>query len=146
MIATRLQLAHFRNYETLELNFGPGVNVFSGHNAQGKTNILEALYLCSCARSHRTAQDAELIYQGADVYRIDLDYQLTDGTVEQLALSYQRANAALRQQASRQFWHNGAKQARIADLYGLFNAVIFAPEDLALVKEGRRRGGASSTS
>ncbi len=142
MLATRLQIENFRSYETLELDFGPGVNVFSGHNAQGKTNILEAIYICSCARSHRTARDQELIHRGASGYRIELDYTIADGTEETIELQYGTQSQDGRSVNERHFWHNRIRQERIADLYGLFNAVIFAPEDLMLVKEGpvaRRR-------
>ncbi|MDI9499110.1 MAG: DNA replication/repair protein RecF [Bacillota bacterium] len=142
MIATRLQIENFRSYETLELDFGPGVNVFSGHNAQGKTNILEAIYICSCARSHRTARDQELIHRGRPGYRIELDYVIADGTKETIELQYGTQIQDGRPTNERRFWHNHIRQERIADLYGLFNAVIFAPEDLMLVKEGpvaRRR-------
>ncbi|MDI9468815.1 MAG: DNA replication/repair protein RecF [Bacillota bacterium] len=142
MIATGLRLENFRSYRTLELKFGPGVNVFSGHNAQGKTNILEAIYICSCARSHRTARDQELIFRGASAYSIELDYTLANGTEESIKLQYGTQSPDGRPSNERRFWHNRIRQERIADLYGLFNAVIFAPEDLMLVKEGpiaRRR-------
>lgn len=140
----RLQLKNFRNYPELDLTFGPGVNVLSGDNGQGKTNVLEAIYLCSCARSHRTARDLELIRQGESSYEIDLLYDDNDYLDQSIRLDYLAAVPGLenRKISTRSFWHNGIKQDRIADLYGLFNAVIFAPEDLQLIKEGpqtRRR-------
>lgn len=144
MRVKQLKLENFRNYPTIELSFGPGVNVLSGDNGQGKTNILEAIYLCSCARSHRTARDSELIRQGENYYRIELLYDNNRYLDQEIRLDYLAAVPGLedRKSSSRSFWYNGVRQDRIADLYGLFNAVIFAPEDLMLVKEGpqaRRR-------
>ena len=60
MFIKRLQMLNYRNYNVLEINLGPNVNVFMGDNAQGKTNILEAIYYCAFARSHRTSKDREL--------------------------------------------------------------------------------------
>ncbi|WP_288531143.1 AAA family ATPase, partial [uncultured Secundilactobacillus sp.] len=57
MKLTELSLHHFRNYEALDVSFGPGVNVLLGENAQGKTNLLEAIYVLALARSHRTSND-----------------------------------------------------------------------------------------
>lgn len=61
MILTELHLHHFRNYQDLTVHFNPGVNVLIGHNAQGKTNMLEAIYVLSLTKSHRTSNDHELI-------------------------------------------------------------------------------------
>lgn len=144
MKVKQLQLHNFRNYEHLDMTFGPGVNVLSGFNGQGKTNLLEALYCCSCARSHRTARDTELIRRGAEGYRIELLYDTDRYKDETLTLAYFNSfpDGNQEKKSRRLLWHDGLLQARIASLYGLFNAVIFAPEDLMLVKEGpaeRRR-------
>jgi recombinational DNA repair ATPase RecF len=64
----RIELRNFRNYERLKLDVERGINVFFGDNGQGKTNLLEAVYLCACARSHRTPRDVDLIRKGADGY------------------------------------------------------------------------------
>ena len=61
MILQELQLSHYRNYEELAVTFAPGINVLIGENAQGKTNLLEAIYLLAFTKSHRTAKDRELI-------------------------------------------------------------------------------------
>ena len=144
LTAKRLELTNYRSYETLGLDFGPGVNVISGDNAQGKTNILEAIYLCSCARSHRTSKDTELINDDRDHYQVTLTYDDANLKDEEIRLAYWLAEPGTpgRGQNQRLFWHNGVQEERIADLYGLFNAVIFAPEDLMLIKDGpqaRRR-------
>ena len=65
-----LQLANFRNYSELEVSFSPGKNIFLGNNGQGKTNLLEALYFLSHARSHRTSTDRELIRTGETFARV----------------------------------------------------------------------------
>ena len=59
MILQELQLSHYRNYEELAVTFAPGINVLIGENAQGKTNLLEAIYLLAFTKSHRTAKDRE---------------------------------------------------------------------------------------
>ena len=61
MRLTSLRLTNFRNYRKLDLSFNDGIHVFYGDNAQGKTNLLEAIFLCTCARSHRTGRDEELV-------------------------------------------------------------------------------------
>ena len=66
MYIKSLQTLNFRNYDNLSLNLCPNVNVFIGDNAQGKTNILEGIYYCAFARSHRTSKDRELINWNAD--------------------------------------------------------------------------------
>ena len=187
MIIKRIELRNFRNYVSLNIDTEPGINVFYGDNAQGKTNILEAIYLCACARSHRTAKDSELIYHGGqdqpdqpdqlnhpdqtnqtnqpasletgepqlddgfatldpfdDQYDIKLTFINRDQCEETIELRYLDAIAGdpQRSRAIRQVLHNGVKLDKISDLMGLFHAVIFAPEDLMLVKEGpatRRR-------
>ena len=158
MYVKRLQLKNFRNYPDLDLEFAPQHNVLWGDNAQGKTNILEAIYLMSCARSHRTAKDKELIQQGQEFYQIDLDYVRSNGAEESLTLRYESEfygqtvgdsaladifpQQALKGKAQRKISSQGLALERLQDLFGRFLAVIFAPEDLMLIKKGpgeRRR-------
>lgn len=138
MFVEKLELTNFRNYPCLSLELGPQYNVLLGRNAQGKTNILEALYLASCARSHRTGRDQELIYRGEDFYQVKLLYQGDRGDKNELCLRYEKEGSRYH----RRLFHNGFPLDRLADLFGLFQAVIFAPEDLMLIKKGpqeRRR-------
>lgn len=144
MVIKSIRLIHFRNYRLQEIDVGPDINIFHGPNAQGKTNILEAVYLCACARSHRTAKDSDLILHGEHDYGVRLDYATRQGVEETLELRYFNAVPAdpRRTRAVREIYHNGIKLEKISDLMGLFHAVIFAPEDLMLIKEGpaiRRR-------
>lgn len=144
MIIRKIELSHYRNYADQEIVAEPGINVFFGDNAQGKTNILEAVYLCACARSHRTARDADLIGHGADQYGVKLTFVNRDKYEETLEIRYLEAvpGDMQRGRAMRLVYHNGVRLEKISDFIGLFHAVIFAPEDLMLVKEGpstRRR-------
>ena len=141
MRLTSVDLAHFRNYESLSLSFPGGTHILYGANAQGKTNLLEAIYLCTCARSHRTGRDEELVRHGADFYRTSVGFVTDRGIQESVSIQYSRAQG--RQVApARIIRYNGLEINRIADMMGLFHAILFAPEDLQIVKGGpaeRRR-------
>ena len=144
MIIRKIELAEFRNYERQSIAAEPGINVFYGDNAQGKTNILEAVYLCACARSHRTARDVDLIRHSADRYAVQLDFVNQNGSEDEIEIEYLDSVTGdpQRTRSQRIVRLNGLRLERISELMGLFHAVIFAPEDLMLVKEGpstRRR-------
>lgn len=129
-----LQLRHFRNYEELSLSFSPGLNVVYGDNAQGKTNLLESIYLLSTGKSHRTGRDAELIMAGSNLLsaRAAVTRQTGDMTLE----------LTLGTETRKQLRINGVTEQRIANLVGNLGSVFFAPDDLQLVKgapAGRRR-------
>lgn len=137
-----LQLHNFRNYERLKLVFQPGVNVLFGLNGQGKTNLLEAIYLCTAARSHRTAKDADLIRHDSDGYDVKLLFAAPEGETyqESLEVRYRSQRAAIGggKTNERTILHDGMELPRVADLMGIFHAVMFAPEDLQLIKDGPR--------
>ena len=154
MYISTLQLENFRNYRRLDLHVGPSINVFFGANAQGKTNLIEAVYLCACARSHRTSKDRELIFHGESFYKINLklrsrkrqrDVLAEENQYEEtLSLSFQDAKETPAGfiKAKRTAEHDDVPFEKISDFIGIFHAVIFAPEDLLLIKEGpsvRRR-------
>ncbi len=146
MFVRKLELKKFRNYERLSLQFGEKNNVFCGANGQGKTNILEAIYLTTCARSHRTGKDRELIRQGENFYEITLHYTKDNGSEGELHFRFDLAKNSLfsagGRKQERTICYNKLPLTRLAELFGLFHAVIFAPEDLMLIKEGpgeRRR-------
>lgn len=133
MLVTHLSLVDFRNYSAAEVDVMPGPNLFVGSNGQGKTNLIEALGYLSTLSSHRVATDHALIRQGADsaIVRARLSYD--DRTVlAELQLNRVGANRA---QVNR-------SPIRTRDLPRYFSSVLFAPEDLALVRgepSGRRR-------
>jgi DNA replication and repair protein RecF len=129
-----LQLRHFRNYNDLSLTFSPGLNVIHGDNAQGKTNLLESIYLLSTGKSHRTSRDAELITAGANLLTAKASVIRQTG---EMALEL-----TLGTETRKQLRINGITEQRIASLVGNLGTVFFSPDDLQLVKgapAGRRR-------
>ncbi|MCL2672153.1 MAG: DNA replication/repair protein RecF [Clostridiales bacterium] len=134
MRVAALQLYNFRNYEKLAFRPGEGLHILSGRNAAGKTNILEALFLCALGRSHRTAHDAELIRAGQNEGSAIVSVQARSGT--------RRVACALYTRERKRFSVNGKPLTRTGELMGNLNAVLFSPEDLNLIKGGpgeRRR-------
>ena len=134
MTCNALKLERFRNYNRLEVEFDPRVNLIYGDNAQGKTNLLEAVAYLSSARSHRTRFDRELIMLGEN-----------DAVVESGISSRSRdfvLKAQLARGRTRRLWSNGVKLKTAGELAGILTTVLFCPEDLYLIREGgaaRRR-------
>ncbi len=120
-----LELVNYRNYETLKLDFSPEINVFIGENAQGKTNIMESLYVLSMAKSHRTSNDKELIRWDAEYGKIKADVLRKYGKLP-LEISFSKKGKKAKV--------NHLEQRRLSDYIGQLNVVMFAPEDLHLVK------------
>ena len=134
MVVTRAQLNHFRSYEACVLAPCEGVNVLLGDNGQGKTNILEALYLCCTGRSHRTRQDRELIRWGADFADVKVEAERRDGS--------HQVEIVLPALGRRKLKIAGQEASRSGELLGHITGVLFSPEDLRTVKDGpaeRRR-------
>ena len=134
MTVNEITLDGFRNYVHGEAKFHPGVNVIAGENAQGKTNLLEAVAYLSSASSHRARYDRDLIRHGGD--HACLKARVTSRGRE-LVLE-----AGLHRGARRQLHSNGVKLKTAGELSGLLNTVLFCPEDLYLIREGaeaRRR-------
>lgn len=134
MTVCSIVLDHFRNYHQLKAEFSPGVNVIYGENAQGKTNLLEAVAYLSCARSHRARYDRELISFGADsaFLRGTVNARNRDFVLE----------ARLGLGRRRQLFSNGVRLKNAGELSGVLKTVLFCPEDLFLIREGaaaRRR-------
>ena len=131
-----IRLKNFRNYEQALIEPDAGVTVFTGQNAQGKTNIIEALHLCCLGRSHRTPRDEELIRWGCDDALVRTQTTQRDGTHEVSILLSKR-------QKRKKTVRIGARQAeRIGELLGHVCGVLFSPEDLMIIKSGpaeRRR-------
>ena len=129
----RIALSGFRNYDEEAVEFGPAVNVISGTNAQGKTNLLEAVYLLTGAHSFRTRYDKELIGFGCDWASVLADVD-SGGRAQTIRLLFRRGQR-------RSVTVNGAKKTS-SELSGVMTAVLFSPDDLYLIKEGaaaRRR-------
>ena len=137
MRLNELKLHNFRNYESLELDFAPGVNLIVGNNAQGKTNLLEAISYAGSGKSFRAQKTSEMIRFGADFADIEAKVfaQGRDQQLRYVLFSGSRP---------RQIWRNGAKKKTSADLAGVLPTVLFCPEDLMVLKTGaaqRRRLG-----
>ena len=134
MRVDRVRLEGFRNYDRLEAAFSPGVNVIYGENAQGKTNLLEAVAYLSTASSHRARYDRELIQMGRE-----------SAEIEAAVFSRERAfrlEARLRRGTRRQLFSNGVRLKSAGELSGILHTVLFCPEDLSLIRAGaaeRRR-------
>lgn len=122
-----IHLVNFRNYENQYIKLCRGVNVFSGDNAQGKTNILEAIYFCSLGKSHRTNSDKELIKWACEEAYIDI-------RVDRKPLD-KKIQLKIFKQGKKGVNINSIKITKLSDLIGILNIVIFSPEDLKIVKE-----------
>ncbi|CAH1857199.1 DNA replication/repair protein RecF [Convivina intestini] len=120
-----LQLSHFRNYDQVKLDFQSGVNIFLGQNAQGKTNLLESIYVLALARSHRSNNDQDLIEWGQSKAKISGRVQNRLGTTP-ISLQFSRKGKQARV--------NHLDQSRLSSYIGQLNVILFAPEDLELVK------------
>ena len=129
-----IRLNNFRNYESLELSFDRGTNIFYGDNAQGKTNILEAIYLCGTSKSHKGSKDREII-------RFDQEESHIRMMVGKDSMSY-KIDMHLRKNKAKGVAINGLPIKKARELLGVVNLVFFSPEDLNIIKNGpgeRRR-------
>ena len=127
MFIKRLQMLNYRNYNVLDISLGPHVNVFMGDNAQGKTNILEGIYYCAFARSHRTSKDRELINWNADnaLLSVSVGRERLD----------KRIDISILKDGKKAIQINKIKIKKIGELFGNFNVVMFSPEDLKIIKD-----------
>ncbi len=134
MIVKSLELKDFRNHEHSKILFSDQFNIIYGSNGQGKTNILEAIYLCASGRSHRTSKDIELIRFGTNSYKINT-FIKTSGLDKDIEISYFSDQ-------KKQIKINEIPLLKMGALMGNLYAVLFSPEDLFIVKQGpqeRRR-------
>ena len=134
MIIKSIELTNFRNYESLNLEFDKGTNILYGDNAQGKTNVLEAIYISSITKSHKGSKDQDIIRFGESEAHLRT-YLEKDGDTYKVDMH-------LRKSGSKVIAVNGQKLKKAAGLLGLLNVVFFSPEDLSIIKNGpseRRR-------
>ena len=133
----KLNLRNFRNYENLELTMDPGVNLIVGNNAQGKTNLLEAISYLGSGKSFRAQKTSEMVRFSADF--ADLEGEIFSQERNQ-TLRWVLFNGS----RPRQIYRNGAKKKSASDISGVLQTVLFCPEDLMVLKTGasaRRRLG-----
>lgn len=128
MIIKSLELTNYRNYESLELQFDSGTNILYGDNAQGKTNILEAIYISATTKSHKGSKDKEIInFDEEEAHiRTYIERDHIDTKVDM----------HLRKSKSKFIAVDGQKLKKAADLLGICNVVVFSPEDLGIIKNG----------
>ena len=124
MSLKKLYLHHFRNYTEAELTFSPGVNWIVGENAQGKTNLLEAISLLCTGRSFRTQQLGHLIQKGASFFYLEAEFE-KEGVNQSLKLSFDGEIKKMQ--------YNGNRYSHFTPLIGLLPHILYAPEDIALV-------------
>lgn len=127
MIIKRIYLEGFRNYKAQEIKLEKNINVFYGNNAQGKTNILEALYFCAFGRSFRTYKDAELINFGFENSKIEVEFEKSERE--------KKIEIFLSKKEKKKIKLNGIKINKNSELLGNVNLVIFSPDDIIILKE-----------
>ena len=128
MYCKEIRVENFRNIEKATVRFCDGVNVLAGENAQGKTNLLEAIFYASVGRSFRSAHNAQMIRFGADFSDISLDFK--DSKRDQ------NIHVRIFEDKQKLVEKNGVKAQKLSDIMGSFRAVLFCPEHLSLIKDG----------
>ena len=127
MYIKEIELQNFRNYEKLHLEFDKNVNLILGNNAQGKTNLLESIYICSMGKSFRTSRESDLIHFGSDFARVKAD-AVRDNYDTSVEIIYSR-------NAGKSAKVDGVRIRKASELLENFYMVIFSPEDLKIVKD-----------
>ena len=134
MVIKSLKLKNYRNYDLLDLTFDPKTNILYGDNAQGKTNILEALYLSGTTKSHRGTKDRDIIQFGCDESHLET-------IVEKKGITFQ-IDMHLKKNSPKGIAIDKIPIRRASELFGIVHFVFFSPEDLNIIKDGpagRRR-------
>lgn len=126
MYIQRMELKNFRNYSQQEIKLEKGINLFYGDNAQGKTNILEAVFLCSVGKSFRAKKEKELINLEKKEAQIEVEYEKLDRT----------GKIQIQLNEKKNIYINGIKQQKMSDLIGTINVVMFSPDDIEILKSG----------
>jgi DNA replication and repair protein RecF len=124
MFLERLYLRNFRNYEEITVSFDPKINLIQGENAQGKTNLLEAIYLLSTGKSFRANRLSELVRHGADFFYLEAQF-VRDQLRESLKIHFDGQ--------SRKMHYNNTAYPSFNNLLGLMPSVLFAPEDVSFI-------------
>ncbi|MBE6558503.1 MAG: DNA replication/repair protein RecF [Ruminococcaceae bacterium] len=129
MICKKIKIQNFRNIEECEVEFSPRVNLLYGDNAQGKTNLLEAIYYTALGKSFRPAKEAELIRYDSEGALVE---NIFEDSIREQKLSVQMFGG----RAKRIVKHNGVKVDKLSEMMGVFRVVLFCPEHLSLIQGG----------
>ena len=129
MYVEKLKLKNYRNYNEIEIDFDKNINIIYGNNAEGKTNLIESIYMCSASKSHKNIKENEIIkfneleshikifIKKENDKNIVIDIQLNKDKKKGIAINKLKIN-------------------KISEFLGIFNVIMFAPEDLNIIKEG----------
>ena len=128
MYCKRIRVRNFRIIESADVRFCEGVNILVGENAQGKTNLLEAIFYASVGRSFRSAHNSQMIRFGEETADIFLDFK--DSKRDQ------NIHVRIFHDKQKLLERNGVRAERLSDIMGSFRAVLFCPEHLSLIKDG----------
>ena len=126
MYIKKIKIKNFRNYEEQEIDLNKNINIFYGDNAQGKTNILESIFICSMGKSFRSKKDQELIKFDKENSLIELEYEKIDRTGK---IKIDIGDKKL-------IYINGIKAKKLSEILGNVNVVIFSPDDINILKNG----------
>ena len=131
MYITKLRVKNYRNFNEEEIVFDPNINIIYGNNAEGKTNLLEAIFLCATSKSHRNSKDIEIINFDNKESHIKVFFYNEKNKNKEQTIDIQ-----LNSDIKKGIALNGIKIDKLSEFLGTLNAVIFAPEDLNIIKEG----------
>lgn len=129
MYIKKLTLNNFRNYKNQEIEFGDNINIIFGNNAQGKTNIIEAIYLCAYGKSFRSKKDSDLIKFNEKFAEVSVNCFKSD----------RETNVSAKVDNQKVFFINDIKQNKISDIIGKINVIIFTPDDISIIKGGPQK-------
>ena len=127
-----IKINNFRNYKLEKINLEKNINIFYGENAQGKTNIIEAIFLCSMGKSFRAKKDKEMILLSKENASVEIEYKKLD----------RDGKIKIELNNKKNVYINGIKIKKLSELLGNINIVIFTPDDINILKGGpqnRRR-------
>ncbi len=129
MYIKKIKLNNYRNYQEQEIDFNKHINIFYGDNAQGKTNIIESIFLCSMGKSFRSKKDKELIRFNELSTTVEIEFEKQDRSGKIKAKIGEK----------KEFFINDVKQTKVSNIIGKINVVIFSPDDIEIIKEGPRK-------
>ena len=147
MYIKTLKLKNYRNYNEIEINFDPNINIIYGNNAAGKTNLLESIYMCSTSKSHRNTKEDDIINFNKDEAHIKLIFSKVVATNDKLkeneiikdfsvSPKNEIIDIQLNKNSKKGVAKNGIKVEKLSEFLGFFNVIMFAPEDLNIIKDG----------